>query len=134
MKVAIIGSRSITDAAFVSKYVDMVIDNQVPMDEGVTVISGGAKGVDSIAQEYAKEKHYDFVLFKPYHLVDRAEPYRPKFFFTRNKQMADNADLVVAFLDPTVKSNGTKNMIEYCRKHHKPLVVIEPEEGELNGV
>jgi predicted Rossmann fold nucleotide-binding protein DprA/Smf involved in DNA uptake len=131
MKVAIIGSRSITDKDFIFKYIDLVVSSQVPMDQPLTVISGGAKGVDTVAYEYAVEHGHDFILFKPYHLIDRAEPYRPRFFFTRNKQMADNADLVIAFLNPKGKSNGTRNMIDYCRKNHKPLVVLEPDEGEI---
>lgn len=134
MKVAVVGSRTITDSAFVGRYLNIIIAKQVPADKPVTVISGGAKGVDTLAMEYAKLCGYDFVLFKPYHLVDRAEPYRPRFFFTRNKQMADNADMVIAFLDPEAKSNGTRNMIDYCRKHNKPLVVIELEKGDIDGV
>ena len=120
MKIAVIGSRKFT------AYDEFEASLQFRMaEEGCsypyTIISGGAKGVDTMAARFAKEHRYDFILFKPYHLIDSAVEYSPKYFFTRNKQIADNADLVIAFWDG--QSSGTRHMIEYCQRNRKKIIV-----------
>jgi predicted Rossmann fold nucleotide-binding protein DprA/Smf involved in DNA uptake len=96
----------------------------------VVILSGGAKGVDTLAREIAHELDLDFVLFKPYHMLDPTVEYTPKYFFTRNKQIADNADVVVIVWDG--KSNGTRHMVEYCRKHKKPFILYNSEDANIS--
>ena len=88
----------------------------------VTIISGGAKGVDTLACEWAKINKKDFILFKPYHLIDNSVTYQPRYFFTRNKQIIDNSDVVIVFWDG--KSKGTKDAMKQARKQGKELKVI----------
>lgn len=125
MKVAIVGSRSITDRDYVTYHLDMLLgtdkhDSHVCLP--ITVLSGGASGVDTIAREWAEAYGFDFVLFKPYHMIDDKAAYSPRYFFTRNKQIVDNADKVIVFWDGV--STGTKHVIEYSKKRGKPLEVI----------
>ncbi len=75
-----------------------------------------------MAQTWAKARGYDFVLFKPYHLIDPEMEYTPRFFFTRNKQIADNADLVIAFWDG--QSSGTRHIVEYCQRNRKKCTEV----------
>jgi len=121
MKVAIVGSRSMgTDQESIDaiKYqLDMLKE-----DDWNVIISGGAKGVDSIAKEWAVGEGIDFILYKPYHLIDTKMTYTPRFFFTRNKQIVDNADKLIIFWDGI--SNGTRDVIRYAQKRGKPIQII----------
>ena len=122
MKIAVVGTRKYTDYEAFKKALDKVLVG-LPQGQCITIISGGAKGVDQMAQQAAREYGFDFVLFKPYHLIDPTVEYSPKYFFTRNKQIADNADLVVAFWDG--ESSGTRHIVEYCQRNRKSYMKVK---------
>lgn len=122
MKIAVVGSRKYTDYEKFKKELQKIWVG-LPQGSCITMISGGAKGVDQMAQQYAREAGFDFVLFKPYHLIDPNVEYSPKYFFTRNKQIADNADLVVAFWDG--ESSGTRHIVEYCQRNRKRCIQVK---------
>ena len=107
MKIAIIGSRTLE-----INYIDKFIP------EGVTVIiSGGAKGIDTCAAEYAKRHGIKLKVFLPeYEKFKKGAPLK------RNLQIIDYADKVIAFWDG--KSRGTKFVIDNCRKQNKEIEVI----------
>jgi len=117
----VVGSRTITDASLVESCIYEAMERYSTIDEYVTIVSGGAKGVDTLAQKWAKDHKADFILFKPYHMIDPSVEYSPKFFFARNKQIADNADVVVILWDG--QSNGTKHMVDYCKKRKKTYIL-----------
>lgn len=121
MRLCVIGSRSIEDVDFVFKTIDRFIKDQTVGK--VTLISGGAKGVDSLVKEYAKLRAYDFVEFVPFHVLDRTVEFSKRYFFIRNKQMVLNADKVLAIWDG--KSSGTEHTITLARKHNVPVMVIK---------
>jgi predicted Rossmann fold nucleotide-binding protein DprA/Smf involved in DNA uptake len=125
MRVAVVGSRTITDRARIEDALDTALEMWVHPEDPIVLLSGGAKGVDTVAREIAKDRGYDFLLFKPYHMLDGQAEYSPRYFFVRNKQIADNADVVVAVWDGA--SSGTKHMIDYCKKHKKRLWVASNE-------
>jgi predicted Rossmann fold nucleotide-binding protein DprA/Smf involved in DNA uptake len=123
MRLAVCGSRTITEAAIVESAIYEAIEMYASQDESVVIVSGGAKGVDTLAQKWAKDHKADFILFKPYHMIDPSAEYSPKFFFARNKQIADNADVVVILWDG--QSNGTKHMLDYCKKRKKTYMLTQ---------
>lgn len=121
MRVAIIGSRSITDRDKVNQIIFKFLSQaNVPIP---VILSGGAVGVDSLALDYAKEHGYDYILFEPYHLLDRRAEFKPDFFFARNRQIVKNADCVLAIWD--TKSKGTEHTIKYAQSLNKPVTVIK---------
>lgn len=152
-RIAIVGSRSICNEEYtgearalaerdwmfyhLDKYFGMddyptVADNppgRFIFPDHVAILSGGAVGVDRRAQEYANENGIPFFLYKPYHLIDTKVAYEPRYFFTRNKQIVDNSDEMIAFWDG--ESNGTNDAIRYARKRSKSVTVIEPDEREI---
>jgi hypothetical protein len=108
MKLAIIGSRNIKDVN-IDKYVDFVPE---------CVISGGAMGVDSIAEKWAKDKGIRTLIFLPdYKRFGRGAPLK------RNVTIVENADIVVAFWDG--KSRGTKYTIDMAHTMGKKVKVFE---------
>lgn len=108
MKIAIIGSRNITNAD-ISKYIPYYCTE---------IVSGGARGVDNSAAEYARQYGLALTIFLPeYEKYGRAAP------IVRNKQIADYADEVLAFWDGY--SKGTLSVIQYCKKSDKTCHVIQ---------
>ena len=106
MKVAVIGSRSIT-----APDLGMYISDE---DE---IVSGGAVGIDTCAAEYAKKKGLKLTEFLPeYECYGHAAP------IVRNKQIVDYADKVFAFWDG--KSKGTLSVIKYAEKTGRPCEII----------
>jgi predicted Rossmann fold nucleotide-binding protein DprA/Smf involved in DNA uptake len=126
MRLAVVGSRTIDSMDFVKEQINEALNMYALPEDGVVIVSGGAKGVDSCAQAIAKEEGYDFILFKPYHMIDPSTEYSPKFFFARNKQIADNADVVLILWDGL--SHGTKHMIDYCKKRKKTYILYNHAE------
>jgi len=121
MKACIIGSRSITRPEVIFPIIDKFIRNHIIGEP--TIISGGANGVDSNAKEYAKVQGFDFVEFLPYHLVDKHTPFSAKHFYSRNRQMISNADIVLAIWDE--ESSGTQHSIKYAQKLGVPVMVVK---------
>ena len=107
MKVAVVGSRGL-DIDMIRFYIPAA---------ATEIVSGGAKGVDAEAKNFAKENHYKYTEFLPdYEKYGRAAPLK------RNDEIIDYADLVVAIWDS--KSNGTKYTIDKCIKTGKSLIVF----------
>ena len=106
MKVAVVGSRGlkIND---LGKYIP---------DEVTEIISGGAKGVDTSAKEYALSHGIKLTEFLPeYERYGRSAPLK------RNIQIIETADVVLAFWDGS--SRGTKYVIDNCSKRNIPVIV-----------
>jgi hypothetical protein len=94
----------------------MNIAPHVPPDTR-TIISGGAKGIDTLAANYAQEHGLQLIEILPdYNRFGRGAPIR------RNDEIIDQAQVVLAFWDG--KSKGTKYVIERCRKLGKSCTVI----------
>ncbi len=107
MKVAIIGSRSI----------NINIEKYIPKN-ATTIISGGAKGVDRLAETYADENNINKIIFKPeYSKYGKQAP------LLRNRLIVQNADIIIAIWDG--KSSGTQFTIEYAKKIGKIIKVFK---------
>ena len=85
---------------------------------GVTeIVSGGARGIDTLAMEYAIENKITLIEFLPkYERYGRAAPIK------RNGEIAAYADEAIAFWDGS--SRGTKNTIDKFKKNGKRVTVI----------
>ena len=109
MRVAIVGSRGLS-VTNLGKY----------LPEGVTeIVSGGARGIDTCAREYAIAHGIKLTEFLPeYEKYGRSAPLK------RNIIIIENADLVLAFWDGT--SRGTKFVIDNCKRRGIPVKVFVP--------
>ena len=111
-KVAIVGSRAWQDH-------DMVRDYVYSLDEDDTVVSGGAKGVDSWAQIYAEERGLKTLIFPA-----DWDTHGKKAGHLRNHDIVENCDRLVAFWSDG--STGTANSISRARKAGRPVCIFSP--------
>lgn len=98
------------------KYVAAYFDNLTPSPFH-TIISGGAKGVDSWAAEIASERGFPVVEIRP-----NWKKYGKGAGFRRNKEIVLAADEVVAFWDGS--SAGTLHTVKQAEKLQRPLLVF----------
>ncbi len=110
MKVLICGSRGISDPAVVFQAVEQSGINPTH------IISGGARGVDKLAGEYAASNGIEFTEY----LADW-DKYGKRAGFIRNYVMVGAADAVIAVWDG--RSNGTKHAIDSARSCGKRVFV-----------
>lgn len=105
MKVAVIGSRGL----------QVDISAYIPA-EATEIITGGARGIDTQAERYAKEHGLKCTVFRP--AYDILGPRAP---LARNELIVNAADLVVAIWDG--KSRGTRHAISRAMNQNKPLQI-----------
>lgn len=107
MKLLIAGSRSI-QAFDLTTYIP-------PQTE--LIISGGARGIDTLAEQYADAHRLSKLILRPqYHLYGRAAPLK------RNERMVDLADAVLVVWDG--RSRGSERTITYAQKQGKEVTVV----------
>ncbi len=110
MKIAVVGSRNLCPSETQLAEV---------LSEATEIVSGGAKGVDTRAADYANQHGIRLTEFLPqYALYGRAAP------ILRNREIVDYADKIIVFWDGS--SKGTRSVIDYAEKVKKPCVVILP--------
>jgi len=107
MKIIIAGGRDFASVVMMGMFCDRAL-GKLRFDD-VELISGGAPGADTLAEDYAKTRRYKFKRFDADwdRFGKAAGP-------IRNRQMAEYADGLIAFWDG--KSPGTKNMIEIAKE------------------
>lgn len=105
--ICICGSRDITDINL-----DLFID---PTHVGC-VISGGANGVDTLAEHWAKRNKIEFIAY-----LAQWNKFGKKAGIIRNHEMVEFCDYVFAFWNG--KSKGTLDTILYAKKLNVPIFV-----------
>jgi hypothetical protein len=107
-KLLVSGSRTITDKRKVFLELDFMIDGVLHGDD-VTIIEGGARGVDTLAREYAIERNI------PYeeHPADWDKNGRAAGYI-RNVEMVKEADVALIIWDG--KSKGAAHAMKTCEK------------------
>ena len=112
MKIAIIGSRTFNDYELVCKTI-----KELKLETMTYMVSGGAKGADSLGEQYAKEHNIPCKIFKP-----DWNTYGKSAGFVRNKDIINACDIVVAFWDG--KTKGTEHSIMLAKRSNKIVHII----------
>jgi len=115
MRVVVAGSRTIEDYDLVEK---AILESGFPVD---LVISGGAKGVDTLGVRWARKNKVQHCLFPPMwaELGKRAGP-------ARNRWMISVGEALIAVWDQ--RSRGTGHIIQYAQDWKRHIYVVD-----LNG-
>ena len=133
IRIAIVGSRDFEDYELVSQEVSTYICNNInafvhndkiyvkngTRDETL-IISGGAKGADTLAERFAKDNNFNIKIFKP-----DWELYGKRAGFIRNSKIVDNCDVLFAF--QINNSKGTQHSINLAKEKNKEVFVFNIE-------
>lgn len=104
MILAVVGSRSFTDYQLLKEEIDKIRkDHKI---EGL--VSGGAKGADSLAEEYARKNGLEITVFYP-----DWKKYGRRAGYIRNEKIVNACDRLIAFWDG--QSRGTNHSINMAR-------------------
>lgn len=107
MKLLIAGSRSIKE---------FELSPYIPADTDC-IISGGASGIDALAEQYADKNRLSKIILRPrYNLYKKAAPLK------RNDEMVKLADKILIIWDGI--SKGAKHTIDYAKKLNKDIDII----------
>ena len=114
-KLMVCGSRTITNRALIFDNIEKITYEH--LNKKIIIIEGEARGVDSIAKDYALINHLEVMSFP----ADWAT-YGKKAGMLRNEDMVKTCDFCLIFWDG--ESRGTKNDIDLCEKYNKPNKII----------
>lgn len=115
MRIAVVGSRSLYGTVHYG-----IIDGYLkshPCWPGIIVISGGARGIDKLAEIVAKDLGLPFELFRA-----EWDTYGKSAGHKRNELMAEFCDAALVIWDG--ESKGTKNMISHLMRLGKPTEIV----------
>lgn len=117
--IIVAGSRSFSDKSLMYKKLDHYLQRY----KEILIVHGGAKGADTCAAMYAKERGIKTKVFLP-----DWDKHGKKAGILRNIEMFEYASQFqnrgcVVFWDG--KSKGTKNDIELAEKYNIPLRIVE---------
>ena len=134
MKVAIVGDRDVTDYSMIEKAVKQ------SGFEITEVVSGGAKGVDSLAVRWAQDNGIPYIEFKAdWNDIYAAgaiiktnkwgRKYNANAGFARNSKIVNYAEAVIA-IQPNGPTSGTQDTVKKTKKAKKPLHQYEKEDSD----
>ena len=129
MVVAVIGSRTFTNYNTLAKVLDQ-INNISPISE---IVSGGAKGTDSLSEIWASLNDVKMTIYLPeWDKLDNSDSivkinkygnkYDAMAGMRRNKFIVNAANIVIAFWDG--ESKGTLDSIQYAKEIKKPIKIF----------
>lgn len=114
MKLAIVGSRNFTNRNLFDETIIYILQVWgVPLE----VISGGAKGADTLGEKWANENQIPTIIYR----ADWKQHGRAAGLI-RNKDIISNATHVLAF--PSRTGRGTQHSIGLAKKQNKKIHIV----------
>ena len=132
MKVAIIGSRKYENKRRIQEFIYKLKEK---WKDRLEIVSGGQRdGADGYAKKYALEFDLKYSEFPPSHYqynqhyvlesFNYGKPYAVWHFHSRNKDLIEYSDVVVAFIPKGITSKGTNSALKIAEKKEKKYVII----------
>jgi len=91
-------------------------------NDGVVIISDGARGADTLAEQFAAKFYVDEPwVFKPEQDIIDEKGFAAAAH-ARNQEIVDASDFIIAFWDGV--STGTKDTINKTQRAKKPVVIV----------
>jgi len=137
MKVAIVGSRTLDNEKEILKLIDKIVEeNNLDIKE---IVSGGDKGVDSIAETWAANNKVATTVFEAdWNNLEHPDAeiaenkwgklYNRRAGFIRNTDIAEYCDIGIAI---TTGSGGTEDTIKKIQKLNKNVIVAKIDDGDI---
>jgi len=128
LKIGISGSRKYYGQKFakiVETMIVKILEETKLKKHEVILISGGAKGIDTVAEEVAEKMEIDILVIRPDY-----RNYPPKIApLKRNKVIAELSDVLIAI--PALDSKGTYHTIGVFRKKKPENKIITVNSSSL---
>ena len=127
LRIIIAGSRDFNNYEFLKRKVLNIVKNDNRLKEYVKIISGCARGADTLGEQFAKEYNLEIKRFPA-----NWDNFGKRAGYVRNAEMAkfaikDNNDgMLIAFWDG--QSRGTKHMIDLAKRYGLEVHVVNYKE------
>ena len=115
------GSRGYNNYTEMCQVLDFLLKNQVAQGKHIVIVSGGARGADALAEQYADERGYEK------HIMPADwEKYQKRAGYIRNEQMhlfisTKDKRGCICFWDEN--SKGTQHNFQLAKEYNTPLRV-----------
>lgn len=113
LKVAIIGSRDFKNKNLINE----TMESFLKKNEIGCIISGGAKGADTMGVQWANRNNIPTTVFYP----DFKK--RKRAYHFRNRQIVKECDVLIAFWNGS--STGTKYTIDFAKTMEREVIVVK---------
>ena len=123
LRVIIAGSRDFSDYELLKKSTIEIITKKTMLPDLTRIISGGARGADTLGERFANEMGLEISRFIP-----DWDGLGKRAGYVRNAEMAkfavedDNYGMLIAFWDG--QSRGTKHMIDLAKRYGLEVHVV----------
>lgn len=118
MKLGIVGSRDFVDYQLFCKAIDQFLTEwNIDHNDIEFIISGGALGADTLAQQWATDNNHQMKIFYP-DWKSHGRAAGPM----RNQLIIDNSTHIIAF--PSVSGKGTQDSIKKAKKANKKIKAL----------
>lgn len=120
-RVIIAGSRKFSDYQKLKENCDRILREKLEDEECcVIIVSGHAQGADTLGEQYARERGLQLDA----HPADWKK-YGRSAGVIRNKEMAENADALIAFPQEGEENRGTRNMVKIALTRGLTCNIVE---------
>ena len=123
LRIIIAGSRDFNDYELLKKSAIEIITKKTMLPDLTRIISGGARGADTLGERFANEMGLEISRFIP-----DWDGLGKRAGYVRNAEMAkfavedDNDGMLIAFWDG--QSRGTKSMIDLAKRKGLQVAVV----------
>ena len=114
-RIIVAGSRTFTDYALLDRKLTHILQRLTPED--AVIVSGTAKGADTLAEHWAWQHRFEVLRFPA-----QWDVHGKRAGYIRNEEMLKVATHLVAFWDG--QSRGTAHMIDIARKKGLKVAVV----------
>lgn len=123
-RVIIAGSRDFYDYKLLKEKCDYYLSYALkdPL-RNIIVVSGHAKGADSLGERYAKERGLSCEIYPA-----DWDQFGKKAGYIRNNAMANIGDCLIAFLGAGSENRGTNMMIRVAENRNLPVRIVKDDE------
>lgn len=116
-RIIIAGSRTVPESNYELHMKMLEIFKNLPREE-VEIVSGGARGADKFGENQAEMWDLPLKVFPADWSLGK------KAGYIRNKQMAEYSTHLVAIVDLSFESRGTRNMIKLAQEYGLKIRVL----------